>query len=180
MGRYEIRIAGIGGQGAMLAGVILAEAAVFYEGKYAIQSPTYTSQVRGGPTKADVVISDEEIIFPRTTKIDFFLSMAQITYDRYCVGLKDEAIILLDSNLVPNYRSDIKRLFRLPIVEIAKQELGKVVVANIVALGAVVGITEIVSFNSMEQAVLKKVPQAFMELNKKALTIGYERAKALL
>lgn len=177
--RYEIRIAGVGGQGAMLAGVVLAEAAIFYEDKYAIQSPTYTSQVRGGPTKADVIISDKEIIFPRTSKIDFFLSMAQITYDRYCTDLKDDAIILVDSNLVPNAVEDKHKIYRLPITEIAREEMGKVVVANVVALGATMALTDILKFESIEKAVLDRVPKAFLDLNKKALAIGYERAKGI-
>ncbi len=116
--RYEFRFSGEGGQGVILGGAILAEAAILHEGKYAVQSPQYGSRVRGGPTKVDVIISEAPILYPRATKINFFLALAQMSYNKYATGLADDAVLLVDANLVPNVQDNGHVVYRLPIVEI--------------------------------------------------------------
>ena len=97
---FEARFAAVGGQGILLAGDIIAEAAISFEGKYAVDSPTYTAQVRGGPTKVDVIINTKRIEFTRTTAIDFMLCLAQKSWDRFGFDLKDNCTVLIDPSIV--------------------------------------------------------------------------------
>lgn len=180
--RYEMRFGGEGGQGVISIGAILADAGLRYDGRYpyVLQRPTYTSRVRGGPTKVDVILSDEEITFTEATAIDFYLSIAQHSYNKFAFDLKEDAMILVDPNLVPNVQDNGHyRIYRMPIMEIAHRELGKEVLANSVALAAVVELTGIVTPEALEKAVVDNVPKAFVDLNRKALEIGFIRAKDL-
>ncbi|MGB9744348.1 MAG: 2-oxoacid:acceptor oxidoreductase family protein [Desulfurella sp.] len=178
---YELRFVGIGGQGNMLAGTIIAEAAVYYENKYATQVPTYTSQVRGGPTKADVIISDEPIQFAEATHIDFLLALDQRTYDMYKKDLKEGAIVLVDSGLVNVPEEDHKKwdVYGYPIVKTAKYDIGNVVTANILAVGMTVELTGILDKENVKKAIADRVPPAFLDLNMKAYETGIEIAKKL-
>jgi 2-oxoglutarate ferredoxin oxidoreductase subunit gamma len=178
---YELRFAGIGGQGNMLAGAIIAEAAIFFEGKYATQVPTYTSQVRGGPTKADIIISDEPIYFAESTHINFFLALDQRTYGLYKGDTLDGAIVLVDNGLVDVPEEDRKRwdVYEFPIVRTAKYEVGNVITANILSVGMTAELTHVMSLDNIFKAVEKRVPPAFLELNEKAFYMGVDIAKKL-
>lgn len=172
--RFEARLSGEGGQGVVMGGTILAEAAILQEGRYAIQSPTYGSRVRGGPTKVDIIISDKEIIYPRATSINFFLSLAQVTVNKYCTDLVDDAIILVDKNLVSDVPDNGHIIYRLPFVEMAKSELGSVVLSNIIALAVMVELTGVVSHDALWHAIQAKVPQKYIDLNRQAMERGFE------
>ena len=178
---YELRFAGIGGQGNMLAGAIMAEAAIFFENKYATQVPTYTSQVRGGPTKADIIISDEPIYFAESTHIDFFLALDQRTYGLYKGDTKDGAIVLVDNGLVNVPDEDRARwdVYEYPIVRTAKYEVGNVITANILSVGMTAELTHVMAIDSIQKAVEERVPPAFLELNRKAFQMGIDIAKKL-
>jgi len=188
--RYEFRFSGVGGQGVILAGAILAEAAVYFDKKYAIQSPTYTAQVRGGPTKVDVIISETPIVFPQTEAIDFFMALAQRAYDRYYGrgdpnnrffrDLKEDAIVLVDSNLVMNLYKPKHKIIRLPIIELALKEMGRTIYANVISLGLVTGITKVVTPEALEKAVKRRAPKGTEELNLKALSLGFDFAERFL
>jgi 2-oxoglutarate ferredoxin oxidoreductase subunit gamma len=178
--RYELRFSGEGGQGVILGGAILAEAAILHEGKYAVQSPQYGSRVRGGPTKVDVIISDAPILYPRATKINFFLALAQMSFNKYAQDLADDAMLLVDANLVPNASMNNHTIHRLPIVEIAKIELGNEVLSNSVALGAVAALTGIVSSGALWQAIAARVPNRAQDLNRRAFERGLSAAQELL
>lgn len=178
--RFEARLSGEGGQGVVMGGAILAEAAILHEGRFAVQSPTYGSRVRGGPTKVDVIISNEEIIYPRATAINFFLSLAQMSYDKFCTDLTDNAIILVDQNLVPNIPPNHYKVHRFPFVEVAKSELGNVVLSNIIALAVIVELTGVVSREALWQAIEARVPPKYIELNKQAMERGFEIASELM
>ena len=178
-GHYEARFAAVGGQGILLAGDVLAEAAINYEGLYAADSPTYTAQVRGGPTKVDVIIDTKRIEFPRTTAIDFMLCLAQRSWDRFAKDLKDDCIILIDPSLV--YNVDNKyRIYRLPIIEITKNEMRKMVFTSAVSLGAMAALTNVVKPESLKMALLEKAPRGTEDANKKAFKLGYDAALELL
>lgn len=179
-GRYELRLSGEGGQGVILGGAMLAEAAILYEGRYAVQSPHYGSRVRGGPTKVDVIISGDPILYPRATRIDFFLALAQMSYDKYSSDLSDEAIVLVDKNLVPEVVDHGGRIHRLPIVEIAKIELGREIVSNSVALGALVVLSGVVSAEAMWKSIEARVPKKAVELNRQAFERGMQEGETLL
>jgi 2-oxoglutarate ferredoxin oxidoreductase subunit gamma len=178
--RFEARLSGEGGQGVVMGGAILAEAAILHEGRYAVQSPTYGSRVRGGPTKVDIIISNEEIIYPRATAINFFLSLAQMSYDKFCTDLTAEAIILVDQNLVPDVHHSNHQIYRFPFVEAAKNELGHVVLSNIIALAVIVELTGAVSREALWPAIQARVPQKYLDLNRQAMERGFAVARELL
>jgi 2-oxoglutarate ferredoxin oxidoreductase subunit gamma len=174
--KFEARLSGQGGQGVVMGGAILAEAAILHEGRYAVQSPTYGSRVRGGPTKVDVIVSDEEIIYPRATAINFFLSLAQVSFDKYGTDLARDVIILVDENLVPNTPGTGHNIYSFPFVAVAKQEMGNVVLSNIIALAVLVELTGVVSGQALWQAIQARVPQKYLDLNRQAMERGFEVA----
>ncbi len=175
--RYEIRLSGEGGQGIILAGIILAEAAI-HDGRNAIQTQVYGPESRGGATKAEVIISDEEIDYPKAGRIDLLLALTQEACEKYWGDLKETGKLIADSAEVFTLPSGGFTTFHLPIIETAKEKVGRAVVANIVALGAVAAVSEIISWEAMEKAVSARVPQGTVELNLRALKAGAELAKA--
>ena len=177
-GRYEIRFSGAGGQGLILAGVIMAEAASIYDGKQAVQSQSYGPEARGGASKSEVIISDDSIDYPKATVVDALLALTQEACDKYSHDLKEGGVLLIDSDLVKKTPAGNFKVVSFPIINTAKNEVGREIVANIVALGAIVALTGVVTRESAEKAVLSRVPEAFLELNKKAFNTGYEKALA--
>lgn len=172
--RYEVRLSGAGGQGLVLGGVILAEAVSLYEGKNAVQTQSYGPEARGGASKSEVIISSGEIDYPKATEIDLLLCLTQESCDKYSVDLKDDGILISDSRMVKDLPEGNYKVYNLPIIDTAKEKVGKVFVANIVALGAMARIIDSVSLESVEKAVLKRVPKGTEEINKKALKLGYD------
>jgi 2-oxoglutarate ferredoxin oxidoreductase subunit gamma len=177
-GRYELRFSGAGGQGLILAGVIMAEAASIYDGKQAVQSQSYGPEARGGSSKSEVIISDEPIDYPKATKVDALLALTQEACDKYVHDLKDGGVLLLDSDLVKRAPEGNFEVTAFPIINTAKNEVGREIVANIVALGAMVALSGAVTKGGAEKAVVARVPEAFVELNRKAFLLGYEKALA--
>lgn len=185
--RIELRFSGVGGQGVILAGAILAEAAVLFDKKYATQSPTYTAQVRGGATKVDVVISPEKIMYPQTKEINFFMALAQRSYTKYYGGndpgnrffrdLAQNAIVLTDSNLVTDLNDPPHRLIRIPIVDLALKEMGRTIYSNVIGLGLVVGLIKVVSIDALKAAVKRRAPRGTEQMNLKALNLGFKFAE---
>jgi len=176
--RYEIRLTGSGGQGLIIAGIILAEAAGIYDGKSVCQTQSYGPEARGGASKAEVVISDGEIDYPKAIKPDLLLAMNQKSCDTYFFDLKPNGTLIVDSTFVKQLPTT--RAIPIPFTQIARTQVGKEMAANIVALGALVTLTRVVSFTSLETAVLNRVPPGTEELNKKALEAGIEAAKSYL
>lgn len=177
--RYEARFSAVGGQGVIMAGEILGLAAQKYEGRYSVQSPTYTAQVRGGPTKIDVIIDDEPIVYPKTTAINFFLSLAQGSYDAFFYDMRDDAIVVIDPNLVTKWKKEFTT-YQVPVIELTKTQIGKMIMSAVLSLGIMVELTGAVSKEAIEKALLEKAPRGTEELNMKALKLGYEQAKLLL
>jgi 2-oxoglutarate ferredoxin oxidoreductase subunit gamma len=177
-GRYELRFSGAGGQGLILAGVIMAEAASIYDGKQAVQSQSYGPEARGGASKSEVIISDNPIDYPKATVVDALLALTQEACDKYSSDLKEGGVLLIDSDMVKNLPKGNFNTVAFPIINTAKNEVGREIVANIVALGAMVALTGVVSREGAEKAVLSRVPEAFLELNKKAFNAGFEKAMA--
>ena len=177
-GRYELRFSGAGGQGLILAGVIMAEAASIYDGKQAVQSQSYGPEARGGASKSEVIISETAIDYPKATVVDALLALTQEACDKYSSDLREGGVLLVDSDLVKSLPKGNFKSVAFPIINTAKNEVGREIVANIVALGAMVALTGVVTKESAEKAVLARVPEAFLELNKKAFNLGYEKALA--
>ena len=173
MSRYEIRLAGSGGQGLILAGVILAEAAGIDDGKFVCQTQSYGPAARGGASKAEVVISDAEIDYPKAIRPDVLLALNQTSLDKYLGDLKPGGVLLVDADLVREVQ--VEGAVALPFTRLAR-ELGKEMMANIVALGALATITQAVSAAGLQQAVLARVPPQTRELNQQALEAGMAAA----
>ena len=178
--RYEIRFSGAGGQGLITAGIILAEAAAIIEKRHAAQSQSYGPEARGGASKSEVIISDGPIDYPKATIVDACLAMTQESADKYANGIKKGGILLIDTDFVKNEPQGDFKTYKMQITRTAKEELGREIVANVVALGAMIALTGVVSREAGETAVLAKVPEAFVDLNKKAYSLGFEKGKALL
>jgi 2-oxoglutarate ferredoxin oxidoreductase subunit gamma len=176
--RFEIRLSGSGGQGLIIAGIILAEAAGIYDGKCVCQTQSYGPEARGGASKAEVVISDVEIDYPKAIKPDLLLAMNQKSCDAYFFDLKPNGMLIVDSTFVKQLPTT--RATALPFTQIARTEVGKEMTANIVALGALATLSRVVSLSSLEAAVLKRVPPGTETLNKTALDAGINAAKRFL
>jgi len=172
--RYEVRLSGAGGQGLVLGGVILAEAVALFEGINAVQTQSYGPEARGGASKSEVIISDGDIDYPKATEIDLLLCLTQESCDKYSVDLKKGGILLADSRMVTELPDEDYKIYHLPIIDTAKEKVGKVFVANIVALGAIAGLLENVSLENVEKAVLRRVPKGTESLNRRALSLGHE------
>lgn len=174
--RFEIRLAGEGGQGMILAGLILAEAATIYDGKNAVQTQSYGPEARGGASRSEVVISNGDIDFPEVILADFLLAMSQEACDKYFRQTKPDSTLLVDSTRVA--RVPTTRALRVPITEIAEQITGgRRITANIVALGLIVGLTNVISRDALRQSVIARAPHGTQEINLKALEAGWAEAE---
>jgi len=176
--RYEIRLAGAGGQGLILAGVILAEAAAAYDDKHVAQTQSYGAEARGGASKAEVVISDEQIDYPKVVEPDLLLTMSQEACDRYSCDLRENGILIVDTVNVEHVPA--RSAFLIPITQVAEEATGRRITANMVALGLIVGLTSVVSREAIEAVVVKRAPKGTGELNLRALRAGLSAAKDLL
>ncbi|MGA1847434.1 2-oxoacid:acceptor oxidoreductase family protein [Deferribacter abyssi] len=179
MARIDIRLSGSGGQGMITSGAILGIAAV-YDGKNAVQTKSYGPEARGGAARAEVVISEEEINYVKVIDADILVALTQEAADKFSEAVKEGGIVIVDELMVKNPPKGNFKLYTLPIIKTAAEKVGKSLVANIVTLGALNEISKVVSFESLEKAVLSKVPKGTEELNKKALIAGQEIAKAVL
>jgi len=178
--RYEIRLSGEGGQGLVLAGKILAEAAAIYDDLNATQSQSYGPEARGGASRSEVIISDDEIDYPKAINIDLLLAFTQEACTKYHGDLKDDGILLIDSDYVTRVPEGKFKVYKLPIIEAARSEVGKIIVANIVALGIIASLVNVISVDAVEKAILSRVPKGTENLNKKAFKLGLEMGKKLM
>ena len=173
--RYEIRLSGSGGQGLILMGIILAEAIGVYDGKHVAQTQSYGPEARGGSSKSEVIVSDEEIDYPKAMKLDLLLAMNQKSCEEFFPDLKPEGTLIVDSTFVTQVPTP--KAFQIPFTRIAREKFKREVVANIIALGALSQLTPIVSPKAVESAVLAKVPKGTEKLNRDALRAGMNAAK---
>ncbi len=181
--RRQLRFVGVGGQGVILAGEILA-ATKIKEGGYGVKASTYTSQVRGGPTKVDILLDDTEILYPYANEgeIEFMIATAQVSFNQFKDGVKDGAIIVIEPNLVTPSEEDRKRwrIIEIPIITIAKEEVGNVITQSVVALAITVEMTKVLADDLVLEVMLSKVPQKVHEANKLAYSLGKKYAKEAL
>ena len=175
--RYDIRLGGSGGQGLIMMGIILAEAIGVYDGKEVAQTQSYGPEARGGSSKAEVVVSDEEIDYPKAMKVDLLLTMNQKALDEYYQDLKPDGLLIVDSTFVKTV--PVANAVQIPFTRIARDRFKKEMVANIVALGAISELSAIVSKKAIEAAVLARVPKGTEKLNRDALKAGMAAAKRM-
>jgi 2-oxoglutarate ferredoxin oxidoreductase subunit gamma len=172
----EIKIAGFGGQGVVLAGIILGKAFALYEGLEAVMTQAYGPEARGGASNANIVVSDEPIDYPFVQHPDILVALSQEAYDKFRLQAGNGAYVLIDSDLVtPNPNDDP---FCVPATRFA-EDLGRRIVANVVMLGFLTGVTEIVTPASMNEAIATSVRPKTLELNKRAFAAGYDFAVTL-
>ena len=163
-----------------MAGKILAEAVAIYDGRNAVQTQSYGPEARGGASKAEVVISDQEIHYPKAVELDLLLSLTQESCTKYMCDLKKGGILIIDSGAVSKVLEGDYTIYRVPISDLAINEVGKVVVANIVALGVLTKIAGVVSEDAVRRAILARVPKGTEEINNKAFDAGLRVGGELL
>ena len=174
--KKQVRLAGFGGQGIVLSGMILGKAAVLFENVNAVMTQSYGPEARGGACSADVVISESRINYPRVTVPDILVLMAEEAAHTYGPNVGENALILVNEDLVKTLpdRPGLK-IRKIPATSIA-EKLGRVIVANIVMLGFFTGAAGIVEYESMKQAILASIPKGTEKLNLAAFQAGYDYA----
>ena len=173
--RTEIRLAGEGGQGMILAGIILAEAAAIYDGKQVTQTQSYGPEARGGASRSEVVISDSEIDHPEVLSADIVVALSQEAYKKFGKSVGSGGLLIVDQDRVKT-SADFHGL-KIPIARIAQETTGKAITANTVALGVLVGLTHLVSHAAIEKAIAARAPKGTEEMNRKALQAGFAAAE---
>ncbi|MDD2232864.1 MAG: 2-oxoacid:acceptor oxidoreductase family protein [Sphaerochaetaceae bacterium] len=176
MSRQEIRLAGSGGQGIILATVILAEAAI-QAGMNTAQSQAYGPEARGGSCKAETLISDQTIGFTKVQNPTFLMALTQKSLDQYGPEVSENCLVLIDSGLSAPQDMKAKRIVALPILDTARTVVGKIQTANIVAVGCINDLLGITDAKTLEKAVLMHVPSGTEQLNIKALEEGFKLAE---
>jgi 2-oxoglutarate ferredoxin oxidoreductase subunit gamma len=179
--RYEIRFAGSGGQGVILAAVVVGEAAAIYEGLNSVQTQSYGPEARGGKSKSEVVISRSDIDYPKATTPDLQIILNQASCDEFIGQTGKDGIVIVDDTYVSSVPETDAQVFSLPIVKTAREKIGRELVTNMVALGVTAWVLEkkgLMKTESLKQAVLARVPKGTEEMNEKAFIEGYNLMKA--
>jgi len=172
---YGVRFGGVGGQGIVLAGRLLGKAAALYDGKDAVCTQTYGPEARGGASRSDVVISDEQVDYPFVTEADVLAVFFQEAYVSFRDCLKPDGLMIVDTGLVQPFDDD-QNLHGIPATEIA-EGLGSRMAANVVTLGYLVGITHVVSEESVVKAIRSTLKAKIVEMNLKAFDAGVRLAQ---
>jgi len=171
MARQEVRFAGFGGQGLLLAGIILGKTACLYGGKQAAQTQSYGTEARGGASQCNVVIDDKEITYVGVVNPDVFVVMSQEAYEKLIEEVKEGGAVFYDSDLVKVKENPKVRQVPVSSTSSAK-ELGRQMVANVVMLGAMVEGTKILDTDQVKACLKESVPPGTEELNLKAFDKG--------
>ena len=174
--RHDIRLCGYGGQGIVLAGYIIGQAAAVYEGKNAVLIQDYGPEARGGACRADVVISDETVLYPYIEAPSILVAMSQEAYEKYSPSRRDDTLVIIDQDLVAPGNTESSRLLAVSARGIA-EELGRVAVANVVMLGFFTAAAGAISVDAMKKSILASVPKGTGELNMDAFEQGYACAQ---
>jgi 2-oxoglutarate ferredoxin oxidoreductase subunit gamma len=180
MTRTNIRLAGLGGQGIILSGIILGRAASLYERKNAIQMQSYGAEARGGSCTSTVVISDKNIVCPTFEKADILVALSQKGYDTYIENLETNGLVFVDSHFVENLRNHAEKVtIEIPFTDLGERNF-KRICANMVMLGALCRVTKIVSIDALLQAMIESVPKETQKLNSRAVEEGYRIGRTYL
>lgn len=181
--RKEVILSGFGGQGLILAGILLAEAAVVQEGINATQDQVYGIAARGGECCSEVIVSDESAInYAKVSVPDIVLAMSQAAFNKYAPRVKDGGAVIVDTVFVEDLSALEGRscqMIKVPITEISKNETGKTMLANVTALGVLCEYTKLIRNENMIQEILNRVPKGTEEINRKAFQGGVEAVRAM-
>lgn len=181
VGRYEVRIGGFGGQGVVTMAVVLGETASLYDDKFVVQTQSYGPEARGGASRSEVVISDEEVDYPKVIAPDVFIVMSRAAFLEYIGGLKENGILILDQDLV-KIEVDLPegvKVYSIPATRIADEQVGNKLATNVVMLGAFAVITKVLSLDGLKKRVEERWPR-FKESNLKALELGMKAGEEAL
>jgi len=180
MSRYEVRIAGLGGQGIVTAGVMIGRGASVFGGKNVTLAQSYGPESRGGASKVEVIVSDEKINYPKLRKPNIVAVMSQEAYQKNIGDLNGDTIVVVDPDMVQEDQlNHTARTYRVPATRIAER-LGKKIVSNMVMVGAIIGLTDMVDTAAVEKAIAKYTPRGTEQLNLTAFKNGYDLARGLL
>jgi 2-oxoglutarate ferredoxin oxidoreductase subunit gamma len=178
--RVEVRVSGFGGQGIVLAGIILGRAAAVYEGRNAVMAQSYGPESRGGASAAEVLIDDGEIDYPHVVQPDAIMVLSQEAYIKYGVGRPKDVLLIIEKDLVKvdEEAEKGKRVLRVPCTALA-EKVGRRLVLNMVALGFLCRSTGVVSAEALKKAIAASVPKGTEELNLRAFETGYQYTESL-
>jgi 2-oxoglutarate ferredoxin oxidoreductase subunit gamma len=174
MSRTEILVGGVGGQGVVLSGILLGTAATLYDGKQAVQTQSYSSELRGGSARAEVIISEEAVTDPQVRKPDILIVLAEDALSKYIDRVKPKGLLVIDSDLVKGAKPGDYEILAVPATSVADKEMGNIVVANLIILGALIKRTGLLSVESMEKAIEVSVPKKAIALNLNAFRRGLQ------
>jgi 2-oxoglutarate ferredoxin oxidoreductase subunit gamma len=172
MSRTEITVGGVGGQGVVLSGILLGTAATLFENKKAVQTQSYSSELRGGSARAEVIISEQPISDPQVRRPDILIALAEEALPRHISSLKPGGLVIVDSDRVKSVEPGNYEIVRVPATSIAEKEMGDLIVVNIIILGALIKKKPVVSAQSMEKAIEATVPPKAKILNITAFRRG--------
>ena len=174
MERFRLVFSGSGGQGVITAAIILAEAAVLYDGLNAVQSQTYGPEARGGATRSDVIISQSPINSPKIIEPNVLVCLTQAAYNKFSGIIRPGGLLLTDAHYVTIARKVDAQQKEIPMYKTVMSEVGKPIVFNICMLGTLVGLTNIVKPESVMQVIQARIPESFIEMNRKAFDLGIQ------
>ncbi|MDD5288786.1 MAG: 2-oxoacid:acceptor oxidoreductase family protein [Dehalococcoidales bacterium] len=174
--KYEIRLCGYGGQGVILAGFIIGQAVSVYEKKHAIFIQDYGPEARGGACRADVIVANEPILYPYIDVPSALVAMSQEAYQKYLPKIRQDTVIIIDEDMVVPEKNSNLNLVMMPARKIA-EELGRMAVANVVMLGFLTAVTNVVSVDAMQKSILASIPKGTEKLNMEAFERGYASAR---
>lgn len=177
MERFRVILSGSGGQGIITASIFLAEAAVFYEGLNAVQSQAYGPEARGGSTRADVIVSDRAIRFPKVNQPNILVSLTQQAYNKFSETIRPGGLLLIDSHFVNLERKVDARQVALGMYKAVMDKIGKPIVFNICMLGALIRLTDLMKAESILKVLETKIPAEFLDINREAFDIGLKLAE---
>lgn len=171
--KREMRLSGSGGQGVILAAIIFADAAI-EDGLNAIQTQSYGPEARGGASKAEVIISNEDIHYPKVMHNNLLLSLTQKALDKYVGSLEKDGILIVDESVNVPDNVQAKAIYRLPILATAKDKVGIPMVANIVSIGVIYELAckDIINIETIKEKIASRVPKATIEKNIQAFEEG--------
>jgi len=176
----EIRVAGFGGQGVILSAIVLGKAASIYDNGFATMTQNFGPEARGGACSAQLILSDQPVLYPYVTRPDIMVVMSQEAYNRFAPELKPEGLLIVEEDLVrvSNLNND-KKVYSIPATRFA-EELGKRMVLNSVMVGFFTAVTKLLSPDAVRKAVADSVPASFRELNLKAFERGFDYGNTTL
>lgn len=174
MERCRMVFSGSGGQGVITAAVILAEAAVLHENLNAVQSQSYGPEARGGATRSDVILSPDDIFFPKVLQPNVLICLTQTAYNKYNSILRPGGIMLTDPHFVETHRRLDAQRCEIPMYQAVMDNIGKPVVFNICMLGTLLGIRPLVRPDSVFKVLETRLPENFLDMNRRALELGYK------